>query len=81
MTLKEFCKMTENSTNNLVYIFKDNQQYDSNTIKAKTIMDFLILQNAEILHLYSTHDTDYVTLDIIFEKHCEIAWQTALNML
>ena len=77
MTLKEYCKLTENSTNKLVYIFKDNPtQYDSTTIKAKTPCDFIALQHTDIVNLYSTHDTDYVTLDIIFEKHCENAWQT-----
>lgn len=71
MTLKEYCTLTKNSTNKLCYIFKD-KTIDSEKVQAKTVYDFLQLQYTEIVNIKTTANTDFITLDLNFSKHCKL---------
>lgn len=71
MTLKEYCKLTENSTNKLYYIFKD-KTINSEKVKAKTVFNFLQLQATEIVNVETRKNIDYVTLNIEFNDYCEL---------
>ena len=72
MTLKEYCKATENSTNKLYYIFKD-KTINSEKVKAKSVFNFLQLQCEEIVKIETKNNIDYVTLNIEFNDYCELA--------
>ena len=71
MTLKEYCKTTENSTNKLYYIFKD-KTINSEKIKAKNVFNLLQLQCEEIVKIETKNNIDYVTLNIDFNDYCEL---------
>lgn len=70
MTLKEYCKATENSTNKLIYAFTD-KQIDSENIKAKSVYDFLQMQRTEVIKVESNDACDIVYLDCPLNKFCE----------
>ena len=72
MTLKEYCKATENSTNKLYYIFKD-KKINSEKVKAKSVFNFLELQRQEVVRIQTKNNIDYITLDLNFDDFCELA--------
>lgn len=73
MTLKEYCKKTENSTNKLYYIFKDKTIY-CERVKAKNTFTFLQLQCEKIVKVETKNNIDYITLDLNFDDYCELAY-------
>lgn len=71
MTLKEYCKATENSTNKMIYVFTDINVEDCR-VKAKSVKDFLSMQREKVLYVLTNKNIDYVVLDCKSSKYCEV---------